>query len=140
MKNIPNIPFDDLGKTGKKVFYCVHKNLKLPAEELNQWQKKKKKKRKRKQQQQIKKQKEEKEKKIKDYFQTDISKLAYGGRGTVNQAAYHAPKLIKKVSKELNTIATKRIDQFISQGGKEVERILPKITRGAIEDLYQTPE
>ena len=139
MKNIPNIPFDDLGKVGKKVFYCVHKNLKLPTEELNQWQKKKKKKRKRKQQQQIKKQKEEKEKKVKDYFQTDIFKLAYGGRGTVNQAAYHAPKLIKKVSKELNTIATKRIDQFISQGGKEVERILPKITGGAIEGLYQTP-
>ena len=44
MKNIPNIPFDDLGKVGKKVFYCVHKNLKLPTEELNQWQKKKKKK------------------------------------------------------------------------------------------------
>ena len=43
MKNIPNIPFDDLGKVGKKVFYCVHENLKLPTEELNQWQKKKKK-------------------------------------------------------------------------------------------------
>ena len=48
MKNIPNIPFDDLGKVGKKVFYCVHKNLKLPTEELNQWQKKKKKKEKKK--------------------------------------------------------------------------------------------
>ena len=46
MKNIPNIPFDDLGKTGKKVFYCVHKNLKLPAEEINQWQRKKKEKKK----------------------------------------------------------------------------------------------
>ena len=48
MKNIPNIPFDDLGKVGKKVFYCVHENLKLPTEELNQWQKKKKKKAKKK--------------------------------------------------------------------------------------------
>ena len=48
MKNIPNIPFDDLGKVGKKVFYCVHKNLKLPTEELNQWPKKKKKKEKKK--------------------------------------------------------------------------------------------
>ena len=101
--------------------------------------KNKKRKRKRKQQQQIKKQKEKKEKKVKDYFQTDISKLAYGGRDTVNQAAYHAPKLIKKVSKELSTIATKRINKFISQGGKEVERILPKIIRGASENLYETP-
>ena len=52
-----------------------------------------------------KKKKEEKEQKVKAYFQTDISKLADGGRDTVNQAAYYAPKLIKKASNELNTIA-----------------------------------
>ena len=56
-------------------------------------------KRKRKQQQQTIKTKKEKEQKVKDYFQTDISKLAYGSRDTVNQAAYHAPK-----PNELNTI------------------------------------
>ena len=32
-----------------------------------------------------------------------------------------------------------RINQVISQGGKEIERVLPKILRGAIEDVYQTP-
>ena len=39
------------------------------------------------------------------------------------------------------TLATakQRIDQIISQGGKEVEPVLPKILRGAIEDVYQTP-
>ena len=73
-------------------------------------------KRKRKQQQQIKSTKRTKRTKSKDCFQTDISKLAYGGRDTVNQAAYHAPKLIKKASNELNTTAKQRIDQFISQG------------------------
>ena len=31
-----------------------------------------------------------------------------------------------------------RIDQIISQGGKEIEGALPKI-RGAIKDVYQTP-
>ena len=46
---------------------------------------------------------------------------------------------MKKASNELNTTAKQRVDQFISQGGKEVERILPKIKRGTIEDLYQTP-
>ena len=87
-----------------------------------------KRKRKRKQQQQMKKQKEEKEQKVNDYFQTDISKLAYGGRDTVNQAVSYAPKLIKKASNESNTITKQKI-----------ESILPKIIRGAIEDLYQTP-
>ena len=39
------------------------------------------------------------------------------------------------------TLATakQRIDQIISQGGKEVEPVLTKILRGAIEDVYQTP-
>ena len=37
------MPFDDLGKVGKKVFYCVHKNLKWHIEEHNQWQKEKEK-------------------------------------------------------------------------------------------------
>ena len=31
------------------------------------------------------------------------------------------------------------INQIISQAGKEVERVLPKILRGAIEDVCQTP-
>ena len=66
------------------------------------------------------------------------SDLAYAGRNTVNQEVYHAAKLTKKASTELNLIIKQRIDQFISRGGREVERILPKIIRGAIEDIYQT--
>ena len=66
------------------------------------------------------------------------SDLACAGRDTVNQAVYHAPKLTKKASTELNLIIKQRIDQFISRGGREVECILPKIIRGAIEDIYRT--
>ena len=80
-----------------------------------------------------KKNKQKNKQKVKDYFS------AYAGRDTVNQAAYHAPKHIKKATDKLNSITKQRIDQFISQGGKEVERILPKIICGAIEDIYQTP-
>ena len=32
-----------------------------------------------------------------------------------------------------------RIDQVIKSGGEEVERIAPKIIRGAIEEVYKTP-
>ena len=32
-----------------------------------------------------------------------------------------------------------RLDQAIKTGGTEIERILPKILRGAIEDVYKTP-
>ena len=47
--------------------------------------------------------------------------------------------MIKAASNNINTIATDRINQIITQGGKEMERVLPKILRGAIEDVYQTP-
>lgn len=57
----------------------------------------------------------------------------------VNQAAKVAPGVIKAVTSDTNNIAQDRINQIISQGGKEVEHVLPKILRGAIEDVYQTP-
>ena len=57
----------------------------------------------------------------------------------VNQAAKVAPKVIKAATNDINNIANGRINQIILQGGKEVERVLPKILRGAIEDVYQTP-
>ena len=57
--------------------------------------------------------------------------FAYAGRDT--------PGVIKDASNEINNIAKDRINQTITQGGKEVERVLPKILRGAIEDVYQTP-
>ena len=56
----------------------------------------------------------------------------------VNQAAKVAPGVIKATTNNINAIVTDRINQVISQGGKEMERVLPKILRGAIEDEYQT--
>lgn len=62
--------------------------------------------------------------------------FAYAGRDTVNQPA--AQGVIKNASNKINNIAKQRINQIITEGGKEVERVLPKILRGTIEDEYQT--
>ena len=61
------------------------------------------------------------------------------GRDTIKQVGKIAPGIIKGATDNINNIVEQRIDQLISQGGKEVERILPKVLRGAIEDVYQTP-
>ena len=47
--------------------------------------------------------------------------------------------IIKGATNKINNIAQIRTDQIISQGGKEIERVLPRILRGAIEGIYQTP-
>ena len=47
--------------------------------------------------------------------------------------------MIKNASNEINNTAKQKIDQIITQGRKEVERVLPKILKGVIEDVYQTP-
>ena len=65
--------------------------------------------------------------------------FTYAGRDTVNQAAKVAPGIIKGATNDNNNIAKQRIDQIISKGGKEIERVLPKVLRGAIEDVCQTP-
>ena len=65
--------------------------------------------------------------------------FAYAGRDTVNQAAKVAPEIIKAATNDVNKIAEQRINQIISQGGKELERVVQKILRGAIEDVYHTP-
>lgn len=46
--------------------------------------------------------------------------------------------LIKNAGNKINNIAKERINQIITQGEKEVDRVLPKILRSAIEDVYQT--
>ena len=56
-----------------------------------------------------------------------------------NQVEKISPGIIKNVTKEINDVAQQRINQIISQGGKEVETVLPKIIRGVIEDVYQKP-
>ena len=47
--------------------------------------------------------------------------------------------LIIAATNDVNNIALQRIDQVISQGGKEIESVLSKILREAIEDVYQAP-
>ena len=64
--------------------------------------------------------------------------FAYAGRDTVNQTTKVAPGVIKNSSSEINNTATERINQSIADRGKGVERVLPKILRGATEDIYQT--
>ena len=54
--------------------------------------------------------------------------FAYAGKHTVNQMGKITPDIIKKGSNEINNIAQRRINQIISQGGKEVERVLPKMS------------
>ena len=49
------------------------------------------------------------------------------------------PGLIKNAGPEINNIAQQWINQVIRQGGKEIKCDLPKIIRGAMEDVYQTP-
>ena len=65
--------------------------------------------------------------------------FAYAGRDNVNQAAKVAPGVIKAAADDINKVVEQRINQIISKGGAEVERVLPKLLRGAIEDVYQTP-
>ena len=65
--------------------------------------------------------------------------FAYVGRDTVNQVGKIAPNIIKQATGEIDKIAQSRINQVIKSGGAEVERVLPKILRGAIEDVYKTP-
>ena len=48
------------------------------------------------------------------------------------------PDIIKNGTREINNVAQQRINQIINQRGKEVEKVLPKILRAAIEDVYQT--
>ena len=65
--------------------------------------------------------------------------FAYAHRDTVNQAAKVTPGVIKSASNEINNVAKKRINQILTQGGKEAECVLPKILRRTSEDVYQTP-
>ena len=65
--------------------------------------------------------------------------FAYAGRDTVNQVGKIAPNIIKQATGEVNKIAQQRIDQAIRSGRSEIERVAPKIIRGAIKEVYKTP-
>ena len=47
--------------------------------------------------------------------------------------------MIKAAANDVNAVATDRINQITTQGVKEMELVLPKMLRGTIEDVYQTP-
>ena len=65
--------------------------------------------------------------------------FAYAGRDTVNQVGKIAPGIINKATADIDKIAKQRINQVIRDGGAEIERVAPKIIRGAIEEVYKTP-
>ena len=65
--------------------------------------------------------------------------FGYAGRDMVNQVGKIAPGIINKATADINKLAKQRIDQVIRQAGVEVERVAPKIIRGAIEEVYKTP-
>ena len=85
----------------------------------------------------------------KDYFQKKKSRqtggflnrydFAYTGPDTVNQVGKITPKIITNANSDINKIAKDRIDQIARTGGAEIERIAPKIIKGAIEEVYKTP-
>ena len=50
-----------------------------------------------------------------------------------------APKIIKQPTGQADQIVQRRIQQFINQGGQQVEKIAPKIIKGAIEEVYKKP-
>ena len=64
----------------------------------------------------------------------------YAGRGMINEVAKVAPSVIKVAINDINNIATDRKNQIISQDGKKVERVPPKMLRGAIKDVYKMPK
>ena len=69
--------------------------------------------------------------------------FAYAGRDTVNQALKGldilALKIIKQETGQISQIAQRRNQQVINQGGQQVEKIAPKIIKGAIEEVYKSP-
>ena len=47
--------------------------------------------------------------------------------------------MITQATAEINKTAQDRIDQIVRLGGAEIERIAPKIIKGALEEVYKTP-
>ena len=65
--------------------------------------------------------------------------FAYAGRDVVNHAGKVAPGVIKQGTNDVDLMVKNRLNHAITSGGAEIERVLPKILRGAIEDVYKTP-
>ena len=63
--------------------------------------------------------------------------FVYAGRDVVNQVGKIVPGVIDKATGKINKIVQQRIGQAIKTGGAEMERVAPKIIRGAIEEVYK---
>lgn len=62
--------------------------------------------------------------------------FAHASRDTVNRVGKIALEIIKNASSEINNIAWQQINQVISHGVKEIQRVLPNILCGAIDNVY----
>ena len=60
-------------------------------------------------------------------------------KGRSSKQVKVAPGVIKSGISEINNIAQQRINQIMHQGGQEMERVLTKILRRGIKDIYQMP-
>ena len=47
--------------------------------------------------------------------------------------------MITQATGEINKTVQERINQVVWSRGAEIERIAPKIIKGAIEEIYKTP-
>ena len=72
---------------------------------------------------------------IKKQKQKRLNKKAQKRIKTINQLTNKAPKLINKASRKINEIIKIKIE---GAENRNIERILPKIIRDTIEDVYQT--
>lgn len=67
--------------------------------------------------------------------------FAYAGRDTANTAILSlnriTPGLIKKTGSQIDQVAQRRIQQAINQGGKEIERVAPRLIKGGIKEFYK---
>ena len=62
--------------------------------------------------------------------------FVHASRDTVNRVGKIALEIIKNASSEINNIAWQQINQVISHGVKEIQRVLPNILCGAIDNVY----
>lgn len=62
--------------------------------------------------------------------------FAHASRDTVNRVGKIALEIIKNASSEINNIAWQQINQVIGHGVKEIQRVLPNILCGAIDNVY----
>ena len=46
--------------------------------------------------------------------------------------------MVTQATGEINKITQERIDQIVRSGGSEIERVAPKIIKGAIGEIYKT--